>query len=87
MNDVAGHEAGDHLLVQVAARLRATVRDGDLVGRLGGDEFAVLVRGGLDEATALAERIVAELGRCTPPPAAGRPSCRAWSSTSPAASA
>ena len=61
VNDVAGHEAGDHLLVQVAARLRTTVRDGDLVGRLGGDEFAVLVRDGMDEATALAERIVADL--------------------------
>ena len=61
VNDVAGHEAGDHLLVQVAARLRATVRDRDLVGRLGGDEFAVLVRDGIEEATALAERIVADL--------------------------
>jgi diguanylate cyclase (GGDEF)-like protein/PAS domain S-box-containing protein len=61
VNDVAGHEAGDQVLVEVAARLRATVRDGDLVGRLGGDEFAVLVSSGIDEATALAERIVAEL--------------------------
>ena len=61
VNDVAGHEAGDLLLVEVAARLRATVRDRDLVGRLGGDEFAVLVAAGLDEATALAERIVVEL--------------------------
>ena len=61
VNDIAGHDAGDHLLVQVAERLRATVRDGDLVGRLGGDEFAVLVGDGLDEATALAERIVAGL--------------------------
>jgi diguanylate cyclase (GGDEF)-like protein/PAS domain S-box-containing protein len=61
VNDVAGHEAGDHVLIQVAARLRATVRDGDLVGRLGGDEFAVLVTDGIEEATALAERIVAEL--------------------------
>ncbi|TFV89087.1 GGDEF domain-containing protein [Blastococcus sp. CT_GayMR16] len=62
VNDVAGHEAGDDLLVQVAARLRATVRDGDLVGRLGGDEFAILVTDELEEATALAERIVAGLG-------------------------
>src|SRR4051794_5120803 len=61
VNDIAGHEAGDHLLIQVAGRLRATVRDGDLVGRLGGDEFAVLVSDGIEEATALAERIVAEL--------------------------
>jgi diguanylate cyclase (GGDEF)-like protein len=66
VNDVAGHEAGDELLGQVAARLRATVRDGDLVGRLGGDEFAVLVTDGLDEATALAERIVAELRTVRP---------------------
>jgi diguanylate cyclase (GGDEF)-like protein/PAS domain S-box-containing protein len=61
VNDIAGHQAGDQLLVQVAARLRTTVRDGDLVGRLGGDEFAVLVRNGMDEAMALAERIVADL--------------------------
>jgi GGDEF domain-containing protein len=56
VNDVAGHEAEDHLLVQVAERLRLTVRDGDLVGRLGGDEFAVLVADGLEDGTALAER-------------------------------
>jgi diguanylate cyclase (GGDEF)-like protein len=70
VNDVAGHEAGDQVLVEVAARLRATVRDGDLVSRLGGDEFAVLVTDGLDEATALAERIVAEVR--TLHPARGR---------------
>lgn len=61
VNDIAGHDAGDLLLVEVADRLRATVRDQDLVGRLGGDEFAVVVRGTLDEATALAERILVEL--------------------------
>jgi diguanylate cyclase (GGDEF)-like protein/PAS domain S-box-containing protein len=69
VNDIAGHEAGDHLLVQVADRLRANVRDGDLVGRLGGDEFAVLVADGIEEATALAERIIADLQ--TVRPAAG----------------
>jgi diguanylate cyclase (GGDEF)-like protein/PAS domain S-box-containing protein len=61
VNDIAGHDAGDLLLVEVADRLRATVRDRDLVGRLGGDEFAVVVRAGLDESTALAERILTEL--------------------------
>jgi diguanylate cyclase (GGDEF)-like protein/PAS domain S-box-containing protein len=68
VNDIAGHEAGDHLLVQVADRLRSTVRDGDLVGRLGGDEFAVLVDDGIAEATALAERIVADLRTVRPRP-------------------
>src|SRR5436305_1685148 len=43
------------------SRLRRCVRDRDLVGRLGGDEFAVVVRAGLDESTALAERILTEL--------------------------
>jgi diguanylate cyclase (GGDEF)-like protein/PAS domain S-box-containing protein len=68
VNDIAGHEAGDHLLVQVAARLRTTVRDRDLISRLGGDEFAVLVRDGIEEATALAERIVADLRTVSPGP-------------------
>ena len=43
VNDVHGHAVGDTVLVEVAARLRALVREDDVVARFGGDEFAVLL--------------------------------------------
>jgi diguanylate cyclase (GGDEF)-like protein len=58
VNDEHGHAAGDAVLVEVARRIRAEVRDGDLAARLGGDEFAVLCQD-LDPACAgeMAERL------------------------------
>jgi diguanylate cyclase (GGDEF)-like protein len=45
VNDQHGHDTGDALLRQVAARLKKTTRAGDLVCRLAGDEFVLLARG------------------------------------------
>jgi diguanylate cyclase (GGDEF)-like protein/PAS domain S-box-containing protein len=64
VNDTHGHDAGDAVLVETAARLRALLRNRDLVARLGGDEFLIALPG-VDEVVLrqVAERICKALSR------------------------
>ncbi|OGP68915.1 MAG: hypothetical protein A2031_05850 [Deltaproteobacteria bacterium RBG_19FT_COMBO_43_11] len=58
VNDTYGHEAGDLVLQQVAASLKSSLREIDILGRLGGEEFAVLLPNtSLEGAVLLAERV------------------------------
>ena len=60
VNDTLGHEAGDDLIRQVAARVSPLLRETDTFARLGGDEFAVIQSqvGNIAETTIIAERII-----------------------------
>lgn len=58
VNDSLGHGVGDALLVEIAQRLRSTVRGRDTVARLGGDEFVLLLPGANAQG---AERVAAKM--------------------------
>jgi diguanylate cyclase (GGDEF)-like protein len=57
INDDYGHAVGDAVLMEVARRLRATVRDADIIARMGGDEFVVVQECPPDQTDSLAARI------------------------------
>ncbi len=65
VNDTRGHDVGDRLLQEVARRLRACVRESDIVIRMGGDEFVIVLRKvkSHDEITHGSARLVATLNQ------------------------
>ncbi|MBH1985966.1 MAG: diguanylate cyclase [Burkholderiales bacterium] len=65
INDQMGHAAGDRLLIEVAARLEAAVRNTDFVCRLSGDEFTIILEGAGHpiEVRRIAQRILERLSQ------------------------
>ncbi len=70
LNDTKGHGVGDLLLIDVAKRLQACVREGDTLSRFGGDEFVLLLEGLSEEraqaavqAQGVGEKVLQELNR------------------------
>jgi diguanylate cyclase (GGDEF)-like protein len=62
VNDTHGHQAGDDVLRDVAARIKAELRMSDVMGRFGGEEFvALLIDADLDAANMVAQRIRASV--------------------------
>ena len=65
VNDTLGHPVGDQLLIGAADRIRACLRESDMVARQGGDEFTVLLNDlrQVEDAGLIARKLVAELVR------------------------
>ncbi len=65
INDTHGHRAGDALLIEVAHRLQACIRQNDLVSRFGGDEFVTLVQDvhGSQDAVRIAAKVIHALSQ------------------------
>jgi diguanylate cyclase (GGDEF)-like protein/PAS domain S-box-containing protein len=67
INDSLGHPMGDRLLIEVSQRLRASVRDSDVVARFGGDEFVIVMTdiadGNVGQISSLAGKILRRLSK------------------------
>ncbi len=63
INDTLGHSVGDQVLIEVAQRLRDSIRPQDVAGRIGGDEFILLLTGlaDRDEIERIARRVLAAI--------------------------
>jgi diguanylate cyclase (GGDEF)-like protein len=64
-NDNHGHKVGDEVLREVADRMKAVIRDGELAARLGGDEFVIIAEsvGHVEQMVRLARRIIETVSR------------------------
>lgn len=63
VNDTLGHDAGDALLIEVGKRMQDLLPADATLARLGGDEFAIVLNAHIEDATNIAGRIIAALGR------------------------
>jgi diguanylate cyclase (GGDEF)-like protein len=71
VNDTHGHQVGDEVLREVAGRLRAAAREGDVVGRVGGEEFGWILPGCTEARAWEAAERARRAMRGTPVPAVG----------------
>ena len=63
VNDVLGHDIGDHLLQEMASRLQKDVRMSDVISRLGGDEFTIILENikSKNEIATVAQKIITSI--------------------------
>ncbi len=68
VNDLHGHDAGDHLLITLAQRMQEALREGDTLARLGGDEFVAILPDltEVDDSATILSRLMAAAAQPVP---------------------